>query len=301
MKKTISADLLLLFVAFIWGATFVLVQNAIEILPPFTFNAVRFLLAGIPLLIILLILRKKQGNAPVDKKVIIPGIVLGIWLFFGYGLQTLGLVYTTTSKAGFITGLSVVLVPIICFLWFKEKIHKQAIIGVSIATIGLYFLTMFDYLAFNIGDFFVLLCAVSFAVHIVLTGKFTKVYTAITLTTVQIFTVAILSMISSVIFEQPWLLSTTDLLRMEVVLALLICAFLATTVAFFIQTHVQKFTSPTRVALIFAMEPVFAAITGYLWANERLSTFAIVGCFFIFVGMLLAEIPIKKKKVEIAA
>ena len=301
MKKTITADLLLLFVAFIWGATFVLVQNAIAILPPFTFNAVRFLLAGIPLLIILLFLRKKQGNASVDKKVVFAGTILGVWLFFGYGLQTLGLVYTTSSKAGFITGLSVVLVPIICFLWLKEKIHKQAIIGVSIATVGLYFLTMFDYLAFNIGDFFVLLCAVSFAVHIVLTGKFTKVYTAITLTTVQIFTVAILSMISSVLFEQPWLLRAHDLLHTEVIFALLICAFLATTVAFFIQTHVQKFTSPTRVALIFAMEPVFAAITAYLWANERLSTFAVVGCIFIFVGMLLAEIPLKKKKVELAA
>ncbi|WP_096154335.1 DMT family transporter [Bacillus sp. FJAT-45066] len=299
MKKTLTADLLLLFVAFIWGSTFVLVQNAIAILPPFTFNAVRFLLAGIPLLVLLLLARKK-GNWVVEKEVMLPGVILGVWLFFGYGLQTLGLVYTTSSKAGFITGLSVVLVPIICFLWLKEKIHQQAIVGVSIATFGLYLLTMFDYLAFNIGDFFVLLCAVSFAVHIVLTGKFTKIYTAIALTTVQIFTVAILSTFSALLFEKPWLLDSQDLFHFEVVFALLICAFLATTVAFFIQTHVQKFTSPTRVALIFAMEPVFAAITGYLWANERLSTFAVVGCIFIFVGMILAELPIRKKKVEIS-
>ncbi|WP_100333653.1 DMT family transporter [Bacillus alkalisoli] len=299
MKKTLTADLLLLFVAFIWGSTFVLVQNAIAILPPFTFNAVRFLLAGIPLLVLLLLARKK-GNWVVEKEVMLPGVILGVWLFFGYGLQTLGLVYTTSSKAGFITGLSVVLVPIICFLWLKEKIHQQAIVGVSIATFGLYLLTMFDYLAFNIGDFFVLLCAVSFAVHIVLTGKFTKIYTAIALTTVQIFTVAILSTFSALLFEKPWLLDSQDLFHFEVVFALLICAFLATTVAFFIQTHVQKFTSPTRVALIFAMEPVFAAITGYLWANERLSTFAVVGCIFIFVGMILAELPIKKKKVEVS-
>ncbi|AST91676.1 DMT family transporter [Sutcliffiella cohnii] len=294
MGKKMTADLSLLFVAFIWGATFVLVQNAIAFLPPLAFNAIRFFMAAVVLLILLIFLHKRN-RIVIHKKLLLSGFLLGIWLFLGYGFQTVGLLFTTSSKAGFITGLSVVLVPIICFIWLRQKIRPQASLGVIIATVGLYFLTLLDYSTLNVGDFFVLLCAFSFAGHIVLTSKYAKDHSPLILTTIQILTVSILSLIASLIFEKPWTINYSVVLKVEVVLALLICALLATALAFFIQTHFQQHTSPTRVALIFAMEPVFAATTAYFWADERLSLMAITGCVFIFLGMILAELPIRKR------
>lgn len=291
MKKTTFADLSLLLIAFIWGTTFVLVQNAISTMEPFAFNGLRFFIAFIILSISLLLFQKNQLQF-LNKKIILAGLLLGFWLFLGYATQTLGLLYTTSSKAGFITGLSVVLVPLFSFLLLKQKPSFPAVIGVSIATIGLFLLTMTDIAALNIGDFFVFICALGFAMHIIFTGKFSEQFPSLLLTTIQILTVAVLSTICSFIFEDyNKMLQINTLLEPSVILALFITSVFATALAFFAQTRFQKYTTPTRVALIFAMEPVFAAMTGYFWANERLSLSALIGCLFIFLGMVFAELP----------
>jgi len=139
------------------------------------------------------------------------------------------------------------------------------------------------------------ICAVSFALQIIYTGKFSSKYPTLLLTVIQITTVAVLSILSSFLFED-WKRSfdLDILLTQDVLIALLITSIFATALAFLIQTGFQKYTTATRVALIFAMEPVFAAITGYYWANERLSYSALVGCFLIFAGMIFAEMPTKK-------
>ncbi|WML40302.1 DMT family transporter [Neobacillus sp. OS1-2] len=294
MKKPIFADLSLLLVTFIWGTTFVLVQNAIDFLPPFAFNGIRFFIAAILLILCLLIFEKKQFKQ-LNLKLIGSGVFIGFWLFLGYVTQTIGLLYTTTSKAGFITGLSVVLVPLFSMFLLKQYPSKNAIIGVITATIGLFLLTMTDVSSLNIGDGFVFICAISFAMHIILTGKFSSQYPTLLLTAIQITTVAILSMGSSFIFEE-WKKSLTPavLLSQNVIIALIITSVFATALAFFIQTNFQKYTSATRVALIFAMEPVFAAIAGYLWAQERLAIGALFGCSLIFMGMILAELPVNR-------
>ncbi|HYK73938.1 MAG TPA: DMT family transporter [Pseudoneobacillus sp.] len=291
MKKTTYADLSLLFITFIWGTTFVLVQNAISTMEPFAFNGIRFFFAFIILALCLLLFQKKQLKF-LNKKMILSGIMLGFWLFLGYATQTIGLLYTTSSKAGFITGLSVVLVPLFSFLVLKQRPSFPAIIGVSIATIGLFLLTMTDIAALNIGDFFVLICALGFAMHIIFTGKFSEQFPSLLLTTIQILTVSVLSTICSFIFEDfNKMVHINVLSTPSVILALLITSIFATALAFFAQTRFQKYTTPTRVALIFAMEPVFAAIAGYFWAEERLSISAIIGCLFIFLGMVFAELP----------
>ncbi|MCD4839098.1 MULTISPECIES: DMT family transporter [Neobacillus] len=293
MKKTIIADFSLLFVALIWGMTFVLVQNAIDYLEPFAFNGIRFFLAALLLLASLLIFDKKALKQ-FDFKIIITGIFIGFWLFLGYVTQTIGLQYTTSSKAGFITGLSVVLVPLFSMILLKQIPSKNAIFGVLTATVGLFFLTMIDVTAINRGDGFVFVCAISFALHIIFTGKFSSKYPTLLLTILQISTVSILSLISSFIFEDWKKSMSTDMLfTKSVITALIITSVFATALAFFIQTNFQKYTSTTRVAIIFAMEPVFAAITGYYWANEHLSSSAIIGCFLIFTGMIFAELPKK--------
>ena len=294
MKKPIVADISLLLVTIIWGSTFVLVQNAIDFLEPFSFNSIRFLAAAILLIFCLLIFKKEQLKQ-LDVKLLLSGVFIGFWLFLGYATQTIGLLYTTSSKAGFITGLNVVLVPLFSMMLLKQFPSKNAVFGVLTATIGLFLLTMTDVTSMNIGDGFVFICAVSFALQIIYTGKFSNKYPTLLLTVIQISTVAVLSIISSFIFED-WRKSFNPdiLLTKDVLIALVITSIFATALAFLIQTNFQKYTSATRVALIFAMEPVFAAITGYYWADERLSYSALVGCFLIFAGMIFAEMPTNK-------
>lgn len=294
MKKPLVADLSLLLVTIIWGSTFVLVQNAIDFLEPFSFNGIRFFVAAILLICCLLIVDKKQIQQ-LDLKIILSGVFIGFWLFLGYATQTIGLLYTTSSKAGFITGLNVVLVPLFSMMLLKQFPNRNAVLGVLTATVGLFLLTMTDAAALNKGDGFVIICAISFALQIIYTGKFSSKYPTLLLTVIQISTVAILSILSSFLFED-WKKSFNPdvLLTQDVLIALVITSIFATAVAFLIQTNFQKYTSATRVALIFAMEPVFAAITGYYWAHERLSYSALVGCFLIFAGMIFAELPTKK-------
>lgn len=292
-KQQVIADVSLLLVTFIWGSTFVLVQNAVALLEPFTFNGVRFGLAGL-FLIAWLFVFKRNILSMMNKKLLISGVIMGAWLFTAYALQTFGLLHTTSSKAGFITGLSVVLVPLFGFLFLKEAPKRFAVLGVGVATIGLYLLTLGDSLALNFGDVLVFFCAISFAAHIVVTGKYTPFYSTLLLTIVQIFTVSVLSSISAVLFEDWQRAFDSEVIgNANVFLALIICSIFATALAFLAQTNFQKFTTPTRVALIFAMEPVFAAITGFFWANERLGSKALLGCLLIFIGMILAELPQK--------
>lgn len=289
MKNSTFAHVSLLFVAFLWGVTFVVVQNAISFLQPFSFNGVRFFLAACLLWGWLILFNREQFQR-INKTSIFSGIFIGIWLFIGYAFQTLGLLYTSSSKAGFITGLSVVLVPFLAFIILKDRPRRQAIIGVVVATIGLYLLTMTDTTPFNIGDGFVFICAIGFALHIVFTGKYSRALPTLLLTSIQISTVCILSIISAFLFEDWKQMVQADVIFTETVFgALLITAFFATALAFFIQTNFQKYTTPTRVALIFATEPVFAAIAGYFWAGDRLSSSAVVGCFLILFGMVIAE------------
>lgn len=303
MRKQWVADMSLLFVAFVWGTTFVVVQNAISFLPPLSFNAVRFWLAGIFLLAWACLFHRPLLRS-VNRSVLIAGGWMGVWLFSGYALQTIGLLYTTSANAGFITGLSVVIVPFLAFLFLKQKPTANAVLGAMMATVGLYFLTMNSgEWSINRGDGFVFFCAIAFAFHIVMTGKYASHYPTLLLTIVQIFTVAVMCSIFALLFEKTSLDSSV-FGRKEVWAALLITSLFATVAAFLIQTNFQKYTTPARVALIFAMEPVFAAATAYVWVGERLSAFDLIGCSGILVGMVIAELPLslwleKRRKNEL--
>lgn len=294
MRRPVFAEISLLLVTLIWGSTFVLVQNAINLLAPFSFNGIRFFVASIFLITILIGFYRKQLNQ-LNGKLLLSGVFLGFWLFLGYATQTMGLLYTTSSKAGFITGLSVVLVPVFSFLLFKQPPGKNTIFGVLIATVGLFLLTMTDVNGLNAGDGLTFICAISFALQINFTEKYSSKYPTLLLTVIQITTVSILSIISAFIFED-WKksLNVTILLSQDVFIALIITSIFATALAFLIQTNFQKYTTATKVALIFSMEPVFAAITGYFWAHDRLSGSALLGCLLIFSGMIFSELKVQK-------
>ena len=301
MKKGWIAPLALLFVSFIWGATFVVVQNAMSFVGPFTFNGVRFLLAGIILLFVQFIFSKQTSKQEIQYSSI-AGLIVGFFLFVGYLLQTFGLLYTTSSKAGFLTGLSIVMVPILSFIFFKQKATPFIILGIITATAGLYLLTAGDSFQLNIGDILVLGCAIAFAAHILINGVFSKKISPLLLSTSQVLSVGIFSSICAFLFED-WekLFSISLWTNSAFLFALLATSLFATSIAFFIQTAAQKHTSPTRVAIIFAMEPVFAALTGVLVANEQLSIPAVLGCLCIFLGMIFVELPSKAKKEAQAA
>jgi len=275
-----QADALLLLVALVWGSTFVLVKQSVARFPVYAFLCLRFALAAGALLLLF-----GKRLRVLTRRALYAGLGIGAFLFGGYAFQTVGLRYTTASKAAFITGLSVVLVPIFSALLLKRAPGRRAIVGVALSTIGLALLTLEHDLLPARGDLIVLGCAFCFALHIIAVSRFASHTDAMALTTLQLTVVALLSAAASLATEScPWPV------RGDVLWAIIFTAVLATALAFAIQNGVQAFTTPTHTALIFAAEPVFAAIFGYFFASERLTQPGLVGCALILVGILLAEL-----------
>ncbi|ERM92690.1 DMT family permease [Caldanaerobacter subterraneus subsp. yonseiensis KB-1] len=284
MSKQLQSDIVLTLVTMIWGSTFIIVKNAIQSLPVYNFLFIRFLLA---FLLLAAIFYKKLKK--IDKSTLIAASLIGTMLFLGYAFQTMGLLYTTASKSGFITGFSVVLVPILEAILLKRKPTKAATVGVVLAFIGLILLTTNIDLSINIGDFLTLLCAFAFAMHIVLISKYASKMDTYLLATIQIGMVALLSGIVSLIFEKPFIPTSLDVWE-----AIIITGVFATAFAFVAQNTMQAYTTATHTALIFSLEPVFAALAAYLIAGETMSIRAIIGGAFMLAGIILSELPEKK-------
>ncbi len=284
----VLADWVLVLVTFVWGATFVVVQDAIKDIPVFAFLAIRFLSAGVILLFAALLL--KRGRAALRTFSLWKnGLILGFWLYAGYAFQTLGLMHTTAAKSGLITGLCVALVPIFSIFLLRHKPPRGAFIGVGIATLGLFLLSGIRSGTVNIGDFLTLLCAIAFAIQIVLMAKHAREHDPLTLAAVQILFVGVLSEFSSLFMRESLHLIATSLTVPTVWIALLICSLLATVIAYFAQAAFQRYTTPTKTALIFSLEPVFAALVAVWYGGESLTLFSIFGGFLIVAGMLTAE------------
>ncbi len=282
-RRQLWADLMLLAVVAIWGATFVMVKDAVTGFPVFAFLALRFGLATIALLPL-----AWQEATPVrgtDGRLWLQGGLMGLALFAGYGLQTMGLRYTTPAKAGFITGLSVVLVPIASSLFLRRPPSRAAGAGVILATAGLALLTLNENLRMGFGDLLVLGCAVGFAAQIVLTALFAPGQPAIRLALAQLAVVTLLSGGISIGWERPW-----PMINGQALFAAAFTGVLATSFAFAAQTSAQRFTSPTHTALIFSLEPVFAGLFSFLLIGEVLTRRALIGGGLILAGMLLAEL-----------
>ena len=271
------ADFLLLLVAISWGSTFVLVQNAIKDIPTFTFLAIRFFFA---FLFMFIIFFKK---ITFDINSLKASVLLGLFNFLAYSTQTYALYYTASSIVAFITGLNVVLVPIIAFFIFKKRISVFSVIGVILAATGIYFLTLNNNLnGIGLGEILTFICAVFVALHINYTDIFSKKYNIYTLVTFQFLTISIFSLIF-IPFEK-----NSVSFSINVISALIITIFFATIFAFLVQTYAQKFTTPTKTAVIFAMEPVSAAIFGY-FNHEILTKRQILGAIFVVTAMIVAE------------
>jgi drug/metabolite transporter (DMT)-like permease len=301
LKSPKSAIALLLFVSFVWGAEFVLVDMAIEKIPTHAFNALRFFLAGCCLLPLL----KLEAPQPQEShKTLVTGLLLGFLLFIGFATQTEGLHYTSVSNAGFITGLNVPFVPLLGFLIFRSHVALSGWIGVVAATVGLYFLTIGDKLSFNNGDILILICAIAFAAHIIMTGHFASALPAIRLSIIQMFAVAGYSALASTGLELGTDFYQTPLKILSdpiVASAIVIAAVLGSALAYWAQTASQKILQPHQVALIFAAEPLFAHATAAIFLGETLGFQGWLGAGLIVAGMLISELGDKKHPAEVHA
>lgn len=299
-STTTNATIGVIFICLIWGVEFVLIHNAIQFLEPHSFNALRFGLAALALALYLggktLLPSAKATTQPpaasLNRMLIFRGAILGLILYLAFTLQTFGLMYTSVSNSGFITSLNITLVPVFAFVLLKDRPHWLTIGGVTIATLGLYFLTSGGDAPFNLGDGLTFLCAIMFALHIIFTGKHSRNHATLPLTVVQLSTVTFLSLFSAIIFEDWRQMLNINLLREPTLLfAIVFVAFLGTAVAIIVQTKAQSYLSATRVALIFALEPLFAAVSAYLVLGETLPAAAGFGAVMILCGVILAQLP----------
>jgi drug/metabolite transporter (DMT)-like permease len=279
-KSLWRADLALVFNTIIWGSTFVLVKRALDDASALLFVAIRFSVAT---LVMCYVFRRRwtlrSGPPP-------GGILAGVCLFGGYAFQTLGLKLTTPSKAAFLTGLSVVMVPLLSSLVYRVYPHTSEAIGVLIATVGMGLMTLHGSAGgVALGDTLVILCALAFAAHIVVLGHYSKMATFEPLAVWQLGTTAVLALAGFWWIEKPFFHPSPMLW-----LALLVSSLLSTALAFTVQTWAQQVTTATRAALIFALEPVVAWLFAFVIMGERLPPKAVLGAVLILAGIVVAEL-----------
>lgn len=279
-----KADIALLGNALIWGVTFVLVKNALADASPILFVAVRFALAAVALILVY--------RMP-DRRLALPGLFVGALLFAGYAFQTTGLRFTSASKSAFITGLSIPMVPLLTSLVYRTRARPAELAGVLVATAGMGLMTLRDFnlSEVNPGDWLTLFCAVAFAGHIVALGYFSnwarrRKIGFESLAVWQIVSAAAFGLISYRWLDNPqhWHMS------IGLSIALVVTGLLATALAFTVQTWAQRYTTATRTALIYSLEPVFAWITSWILTGELLTRRATVGAILILAGILLVEL-----------
>lgn len=279
LRNRTGAELSMLMVAFIWGTTFVIVKNGLNDIEPFLFLGLRFILA---FLVLAALAGANIFRAPASTW--LAGSLLGVFLFVGYTFQTIGLQYTTSSNAGFITGVSVVLVPIFDSILKKTWPSIRTLATVFIAAAGLFLLSVPAgqfYLSY--GDMLVLVCAFGFALHIVFVDRYSYKHDVVAITGVQILFVGIVCL-GIGLFWETWPARFTS----NALGAILVTSILATSLAFLLQNGLQKYSTPTRIAVVLTMEPVFAAMAGYFWAHELLSPRSLIGAALILCSMLIA-------------
>jgi drug/metabolite transporter (DMT)-like permease len=277
-KQMAKASLVL--VTLIWGVTFIMVKDALNDAAPFAFGTLRFTIAGILTFVVV-----NKTIFTLTKTEFIGGLICGFFLFGGYAFQNFGLMQTSASKSAFITSVSVLMVPIILYLFNIQHVKLRIWIAVILATIGLYILLDPRGGEMNWGDILTFGCALGFAIHIIFQGYYVKKKVRILpFFLVQAWVVAGLSFMNSLIFEPVFAIWTPQLIS-----ALLVTGIAATFFAILIMIWAQQILNPSETAIIFAMEPVFAAIFAMLFAAEFLGMWGYIGGGLIVLAVAYGE------------
>lgn len=303
MSAKYSKNFILLFItAVIWGVAFVAQSAGMDYVGPYTFNAVRCLLGGIVLIPCVFFLtqsakkeQKKDGTAskmPVmdrPKDLLIGGLICGFMMFVSTTLQQVGIAYTTVAKAGFITALYIIIVPILG-IFLKRKAGLKIWISVVIALVGLYLLCMKGSLSLSKGDFLILICSICFAIHIMVVDHFTEKVSGTKLSCIQFLFAGALSSVLMFLFEEPhW----ADIGAAW--LPICYAGILSCGVAYTFQIIGQRGTDPTIASLILSLESVVSVLAGWILLGETLSPREILGCVLMFGAIILAQINPKKQ------
>lgn len=294
MKKFIGEGALL-FTTLIWGGTFVIVKSSLDDSSPVLFVAIRFAAAA---LILAFIMRAKIFN--ISKRTFKVGIILGVLLFLGFTLQTMGLKYTSATKSAFITGSLIMFTPIVQAVYTKKFPPAGSIIGIFLALIGLIFLAskgtdilnIFTELGsgFNLGDFLTLACAFSWAFYLVYLNVESSKNDYMELTFLQILTTTITAFAVAGAFSIFDVEPAKFVFTGNLFFGLAYTSLLATLLTTILHTKYQKFVSPTKTSIIFSFEPIFAAIFAYIALHETISAFGLIGGACIFTGLLVSEL-----------
>lgn len=301
MKRIpLKNSLMLLLAACIWGFSFVAAAVAGESVACFTYNGVRNIIGGLVLIPVILLLDKKKkkelGEAEFirqkgdQKTLLMGGLCCGMMLCIAENFQQYGIPYTTVGKAGFITALYIVLVPIVG-IFLKKKAGMKVWLGVVVATIGLYLLCMTsESFSLSKGDTFVLICALFFTFHILVIDHFSPLVDGVRMSCIQFLVCGVLSAVLAFIFETP---------NLSVILAnalpILYAGVLSTGVAYTLQIVYQKNMDPTVASLILSLESVFSVLGGWLILHQTLTVREFAGCCLMFLAIILAQLQEKKK------
>jgi drug/metabolite transporter (DMT)-like permease len=298
MSRSLKAHLLLLGATFVWGATFMVIKAALADATPLVFNAVRMAFAAIVLCALFF---RQLRRIPVGA--LRAGFEVGTLMWLGYEFQTAGLLYTSASKSAFLTGVSVVLVPLLLALFWRGHVNRYTLAGVFAALIGLYLLCVppnqgLSLASLNRGDLLTLACAVAFAFQIIILGRRAQHFDFVHLVPVEISVCALWMIISIPIADRHAFIRFTP----SMLWALAVTALLGTVGCFIVQAWAQRFTPPTHTALIFSLEPVFAGLTSYIFLGERLGPRSFLGAALILTGVLASEIlgHVQKPEEELA-
>ncbi len=305
---------ILLLTAFIWGMAFTAQSAGMDYVGPFTMNCARSILGGVALLPVIWWNRSRakkralsegengavsgeaagRSDTATLRSTVIGGICCGAILALAASLQQIGIIYTTVGKAGFITTLYIVFVPLAGIFW-RKKVAGRIWISVALAAVGMYLLCMNESFSVNQGDIYVFLCAVAYTGHILVIDYFSPKADGVAMSCVQFFTCAVLCGIAMLIAETP----TWENIFAAAV-PILYAGIMSSGVGYTLQIIGQKYTEPTVASLIMSLESVFAVLGGWLLLNEKLSGRELIGCAVVFVGIILVQLP-EKKRVKMSA
>lgn len=279
-------NFLLVLVAIVWGSTFFIIKDTVASVPPFYIVLGRMLMASIPMFFLVFF---KNRRSLLNKKAIINGSILGLLLTTTYVSQTIGLQYTSSGHSAFITGIAVVLVPILLVVIYRQSIKKTEVISILIVMIGLFLLTYDLDTYFNKGDLITFITSFSLAFHIILSGRFVKTTESLSLITYQFVSGTVFCAIGSLFVAY-----NSDfegmVISSESLMAIMYLGAFGTLFCYFVSVWVQKYESSVKVALVFSLEPVFAALFAYIFVHEILNTKEMVGAILILIGVVLYQV-----------
>ena len=299
-KRKLLGNLLLLTTALIWGTAFVFQRTGMDHIEPITFNASRNVLAAIIISLIATYTGRRDARLHPDRSqaekerrkraTVIGGISCGVVLSLASIFQQMGLVYTTAGKAGFITSLYMVIVPIFNFLLFRKRNTIIVWVAVLLGVVGLYLLCATDGIKLSQGDTLVVICAFLFAAHILCADRFVDDGDPIAISAIQFIVCAVICTASAFILEEP-----TWEKVVSAAVPILFCGLLSSCLGYTFQIVAQKMTDPTSASLILSLESVFAVLSGALLLGERMSGREIIGCVIMFIAIIMVQLPTQKK------